>query len=80
VKALKGWHGKEWHPWGVKFWGEDKQNYPSHFSKNGLNQGKLMCEVYGRKDLWQLLMGIGIGKQWGVSCREGGRGDMVLGG
>jgi len=25
-------------------------------------------------------MGIGIGKQWGVSCREGGRGDMVLGG
>jgi len=23
-------------------------------------------------------MGIGVGKQWGVSSREGGRGDMVL--
>jgi hypothetical protein len=39
-----------------------------------------MCEVYGRKDLWQLLMGIGVGKQWGVSNREGGRDDVVLGG
>jgi len=25
-------------------------------------------------------MGIGVGKQCGVSCREGGKGDMVLGG